>query len=126
MKLPPANAIAHTDARPFPGDESVVVTFRRITPHERVVISLNHGSRVGDLLGALHDPGVGVARWEGIEGDDGKPIPYSVDALNRVADASPEFFRWFNGVLLEVIGLAKVPEADAEKKDTPPSDGSTA
>lgn len=112
-----------TVTRPFPGDESVKVTFIRITPTERVVLSLNHGSRIGDLLGALHEPGAGVQGWSGVEDHDG-PVAYSVDALNRVADQSPAFFKWLNGELLTIIGLAG-PDPDLEKKDGTPTDGST-
>ncbi len=113
------------DTRRFPGDTTVAVTFRLISPHERVVLTLNHGNRVGTLIGVLQNPGEGVIGWEGINGADGEPLPYSIENLNAVAEASPEFYKWFNTELAYIIKLATPSEDDTKKNETKPSDGST-
>lgn len=103
----------------YPGDESVVVEFRRLGAHEKTVIGGNAYGSPGDLAGQLQQPNVGVVRWEGIIGVDGNPLPYSISALDLVAEADPGFLKWFNGKLIDLFHGAKGGPDDEGKSDGP-------
>jgi len=90
----------------------VTVHFRKLGHMERSQLAANTLGDFGLLLGELARPGVGVAKWEGVErevkvGDSTTKaaLPYSIEALDQAAEASPEFGAWFNNQLLDVHGL---------------------
>lgn len=116
-----------TSRIPYPGDETVVVEFRRLGAHERSVLAGNNTGSPGDMLGELQQQGVGVVKWEGVLSPDGHEMPYSIAALDLVAEADRGFLPWFNNCLYEMIGAgAKDEDQTHEGKSDAPETGSTA
>jgi hypothetical protein len=107
----------------------VSVTFRRLGFVQKTRLAGDVGNSIGELFFALMQPGVGVQSWDGVLMPDGQPLPYSVKALDSVAEQVPGFGPWFNDNLLEVTGFdggAAKDGKDAEGNSKAPASGSSA
>lgn len=110
----------------------VTVHFRKLGHMQRSQLAAQTLGDFGLLLGELARPGVGVAKWEGVEreirvgeGVTKAVLPYSVEALDQAAEADPDFGAWFNNQLLDVQGLmAEADEETAEGKSGAAASGS--
>lgn len=74
---------------------------RAMEPHERILSLINSGKgkKIPDDIAAKISADVRrcfleniVTGWKGIVGEDGKPLPYSADAMESLLEEYPELF----------------------------------
>jgi len=106
----------------------VKVTFKRLGHTERTRLLGKYsvgGGRIeyGGVVAEACEPGVCVHHWEGVEGPDGQPVPYSLAALDWVTENVTDFGAWFNDHILIMCRLVSEEEDTPEGNSQAPDNG---